>query len=280
MEVSKQNADRLTAMSQRIRLNGLKMALRSGNNGSHLGGSLSCVEIMAVLYGEVLRINLDNPSDCERDIFIPSKAHCVLSHIPALAEKGFIKKDEILNYLDDRGRIVGHPYRPDLGFEYPGGSLGMALSVGIGIALSAKERNSDRQIYILMGDGELNEGSIWEAFMSASHYKLDNLTAIIDRNHLSYDGDTEEVMGLDSLSEKMRAFNWFVSECDGHDTLSLLKAFSEKEERKPHVIIADTIKGKGVSFIENRPEWHHHRLSQKEYEQAVEEVMNAGGALT
>lgn len=271
--------NKLTELSKKIRLSGLDMALNSGNNGAHLGGSLSCVEIMAVLYGEVLRINPLEPLDPNRDVFIPSKAHCVLSHIPALAEVGFIERNEIFKYLDDGGRIVGHPNRPDLGFEYPGGSLGMAISVGVGLALSAKERQSNRQIYILLGDGELNEGSVWEAFMSTAHYKLDNLTAIIDRNHLSYDGDTEEVMGLDLLSHKMKAFNWHVSECDGHDIRSLLNGFSDRCEGKPHVIIANTIKGKGVSFIENRPEWHHHRLSQKEYEQAVEEVMSAGGEI-
>ena len=119
----------------------------------------------------------------------------------------------------------------------------------------------------------MNEGSIWEAFISAAHYKLDNLTAIIDRNHLSYDGNTEDIMGLDSLADKMKAFNWHVSECDGHNTQELLRAFADVEEGKPQVIIADTVKGKGVSFIENRPEWHHHRLSEKEYQLAVEEVM-------
>ena len=152
----------------------------------------------------------------------------------------------------------------------------MAVSVGIGIALSAREKKKTSQIYILMGDGELNEGSVWEAFMSAAHYKLDNLTVIIDRNHLSYDDNTEKIMAIENLADKMNSFNWFVSKCDGHSVKDLLEAFSEHEDKKPHIVIADTVKGKGVSFIENRPEWHHHSITKKQYEQAREEVM--GGA--
>lgn len=278
VDTSKENAVRLADMSKRIRLDALDMALASGNNGSHLGGSLSCVEIMAVLYGEVLNINPQNATDENRDIFIPSKNHCVLAHIPALAEAGFIAKEEILEFQKDGGRLTGYPQRVELGLEYSGGSLGMAISVGIGLALAAREQHRQSQIYVLMGDGELNEGSIWEAFMSASHYKLDNLTAIIDRNHLSYDGDTEKVMGLGDLPAKMQSFHWHVTCCDGHDTASLLKAFTDTKEGMPHIIIADTVKGKGVSFIENKPEWHHHRLSKDEYDQAKLEV-NGGAAL-
>jgi len=273
INTSSENANRLTEMSKRMRLDAMDMALASGKNGSHLGGSLSAIEIMAVLYGEVLRVDPANPLDPNRDIFIPSKNHCVLAHIPALAERGFIEKEEILEFQKDGGRLTGYPQRQEIGLEYSGGSLGMAISVGIGLALGSREKQKGNDIYVLMGDGELNEGSIWEAFMSAAHYKLDNLTAIIDRNHLSYDGDTESVMSINSLADKMRAFNWYVTECDGHDTASLLKAFDDRCEGMPHIIIADTVKGKGVSFIENRPEWHHHRLSQKEYEQAKAEIM-------
>lgn len=272
---SQANIERLVAMSKRMRLSAMDMALASGNNGSHLGGSLSCIEIMAVLYGEILNVDPKNPYNPDRDRFIPSKNHCVLSHIPALAEKGFIPQEEILEFQKDGGRLTGYPRRPEIGLEYSGGSLGMAISVGVGLALGARSRKRNNNIYILMGDGELNEGSIWEAFMSAAHYRLDNLTAIIDRNHLSYDGDTEEVMSLNSLADKLKSFNWHVTECDGHSVESLLKAFDDEKEGMPHVIIADTVKGKGVSFIENRPEWHHHRLSQAEYEKAKEEI--AGG---
>ena len=277
IEVSMANAQRLREMSKRMRLMGLDMAREAGNNGSHLGGSFSAIEILATLYGEVLNFDSNNPLDPNRDRFIPSKNHCVLAHIPALAEKGFITREETLEFQKDGGRLTGYPRRPEIGLEYSGGSLGMAISFGIGLALSAKNHKRDSRIYVLMGDGELNEGSVWEAFMAAAHYKLNNLTAIIDRNHLCYDGNTEDVMGIDSLPDKMRSFNWHVSECNGRDTYDLLKAFCDTSAERPHIIIADTVKGKGVSFIENRPEWHHHSLSQSEYEIAKKEIM--GGAL-
>ena len=194
----------LEAMSKRMRLDALDMALASGQNGSHLGGSLSCIEILAVLYGEILNYDVSNPQWEERDRFIPSKNHCVLAHLPALAEAGFISKLELKDFQMDGGRLTGYPRNVDIGLEYSGGSLGMAMSVGIGIALAAKEDSKRTHVYILMGDGELNEGTIWEAFMAAAHYKLSNITAIIDRNHLSYDGNTEDVMGIDDLAAKMK----------------------------------------------------------------------------
>lgn len=278
MENIENKVARLTDMSKRMRLDALDMALASGNNGSHLGGSLSCIEILAVLYGEILKFDVRNPMDPNRDRFIPSKNHCVLAHIPALAEAGFIPHEEIIEFQKDGGRLTGYPKRPEIGLEYSGGSLGMAISVGIGLALSAREHKRNSQIYILMGDGELNEGSIWEAFMAASHYKLNNLTAIIDRNHLSYDGDTENIMGIEKINSKLESFNWHVSSCNGHCVEALLKAFADKDTYQPHAIIADTIKGKGISFMENRPEWHHHRLSKEEYKQAKEEVLSEGRA--
>ena len=266
-------ASRLTEMARRMRLDALDMALAAGSGGAHLGGSLSCVEILAVLYGEILRFDAKNPLDENRDRFIPSKNHCVLAHIPALAEAGFVAHDEILEFQKNGGRLTGYPRRPEIGLEYSGGSLGMALSVGIGMALAAREQRRPSQIYILLGDGELNEGSVWEALMSAAHYGLDHLTAIVDRNHLSYDGDTEAVMGLDSLGAKLESFGWQVSSCDGHSTQALLEAFADRKPGRPHAIIAETVKGKGVSFMENRPEWHHHRLSSEEHAQARREVL-------
>lgn len=273
IDCSSEKAEQLKQMAKRMRLNALDMALSTGQKGSHLGGSLSCMEILAVLYGEVLRINPDNPYWEERDRFIPSKNHCTLAHFPALAEAGFIEKSELLEFTKDGGRLTGYPKNVEAGLEYSGGSLGMAISVGIGIALASREAERDNRVYVLMGDGELNEGCIWEAFMSAYQYRLDNLVAIIDRNHLSYDGDTEEVMALESLEAKMKAFNWNTICCKGHDTADLLRAFADIKEGVPNIIIADTIKGKGVSFIENRREWHHSRITQEQYEQARKEIM-------
>lgn len=276
IDCSAENAKRLTEMSKRIRLDAIDMALASGNNGSHLGGSLSCVEIMAVLYGSVMHYNVKDPTNIDRDRFIPSKNHCVLAHIPALAEAGFIPHEEILEFQKDGGRLTGYPMRKEIGLEYSGGSLGMALSVGIGMALQLRERKSDARVYILMGDGELNEGAVWEAVMAAAHYKLSNLTSIIDRNHLSYDGNTEDVMQLEPLEDKFISFGWHTISCCGHNTSELLKAFADTSDNKPQMIIADTIKGKGVSFMEGLPEWHHHSITKKQYEQAREEILNGG----
>lgn len=272
MNQSAENVKRIQDMARRMRLQALDMALSTGDAGSHLGGGLSCIEIMAVLYGEVLRFDVKRPAWEDRDRFFPSKNHCVLAHFPALCEAGFIEESELLEFKKDGGRLTGYPRNLEVGLEYSGGSLGMAISVGVGVALACREQKRDNRIYVLMGDGELNEGSIWEAFMSAAHYKLNNLTVIIDRNHLSYDGDTEEVMALGDLSAKMDAFGWHVVTCNGHNVESLLHAFTDLHPEKPTIIIADTVKGKGVSFIENRREWHHNRLSQAQYEQAVEEV--------
>ena len=297
-DLSQDNINRLTEMTKRMRLLGLDMALATGNGGSHLGGSFSCMEIIAALYGEVLNISPETADTPDRDIFIPSKNHCVLAHIPALAEAGFITREECLEFQKNGGRLTGYPMRREIGLEYSGGSLGMAISVVIGMALAErdKEKSSEsndktrRMFYVLMGDAELNEGSIWEAFMSAAHYKLDNLVAIIDRNHLSYDGNTEDVMALGNLAEKMRSFGWYVSECNGRDVGDIIRAFDERyvegdkskyklideAEGKPQIVIVDTIKGMGVSFMEGRPEWHHHRLSQAEYDAAREEILSRG----
>ena len=211
-DVSEESLQRLTKMSKRMRLAALDMALISGNYGSHIGGSLSAIEILAVLYGAVLRYDTNNPLDKNRDIFIPSKNHCVLAHIPALAETGFISHNEIFEFQKNGGRLTGYPYRPEIGLEYSGGTLGMAISVGIGLAMSAKENKRDSKIYILMGDGELNEGSVWEAFMAATHFKVENITVIIDQNGLSLDGRTDEIMSLGNVAEKLSAFGWHVTE--------------------------------------------------------------------
>lgn len=275
MNQSEQRVQELKEIVKRMRLDGLEMALSTGDKGSHLGGSFSCMEILAVLYAEVMKIDSSNPKWEDRDIFIPSKNHCVLAHFPILAEMGFIEHDEIFEFQKNGGRLTGYPRNLDVGLEYSGGSLGMAISVGIGLALSFRERDKNNKVYVLMGDGELNEGCIWEAFMAAAHYNLDNLVAIIDRNHLSYDGNTEEVMKLDSISAKMQAFNWNVILCDGHDVGDLLRAFGEIKSGKPNIIIADTIKGKGISFIENRREWHHSRITKEQYEIARQEILSS-----
>lgn len=269
---SEENIARLNAMAKRMRRMALDMAHSAGAKGAHIGGGFSCMEIMAALYGEVLRLDPQDPLKPERDRLLASKNHCTLAHFPALVEAGFLKEDELYTFSQDGSRLIGYPYAPEIGLEYAGGSLGMALSVGVGQALAARDRGQPQHIYVLMGDGELNEGSIWEAFMSAAQYRLGNLTAIIDRNHLCYDGNTEDVMALGDLRAKMEAFGWNAVSCDGHDIRDLLRAFGEQKDDMPNIVIAETVKGKGLPFAEGLPEWHQHTLSDAQYEQALAEL--------
>lgn len=264
----------LKDLCKKTRLKGLEMTMHSAN-GAHLGGSFSCTEILAVLYGRVLRFDINDPENPNRDIFMSSKQHFVLSFLPILAHFGFFSEEELLNFQKDDGLLTGYPKNIKIGHEYSGGTLGVAISVQVGLALAGKEDKKNNNYYVLLGDAELNEGSNWEAFMSAAHFKLDNLVVIIDRNHLSYDGNTEDVMGLGNLSDKMKSFGWHVVECNGHDVEDLIRAFKDKEKDKPTVIIADTIKGKGVSFMESVPKFHHSKLTQEQYEKAKAEIEGA-----
>jgi transketolase len=229
---------------------------------------------MSVLYGSVLRYDVNDPLNKHLDRFIPSKNHCVLAHIPALAEAGFIPHEEILEFQKDGGRLTGYPQRKEIGLEYSGGSLGMALSVGIGMALHLREQKSDARVYILMGDGELNEGSIWEGLMSASHYRLSNLTAIIDRNHLQISGNTEDVMPIDSIKERWGAFGWDVISMNGDSMADVVKTFDaiDYTNKKPHLLISNTTKGRGVSFMEGIAKWHHGVLNEEQCKEVVKEI--------
>ncbi len=267
-----ENVERIERISKRMRRMALDMAHSAGGKGAHIGGGFSCMEILAVLYGEVLNIDPSNPLNPERDRFLASKNHCTLAHFPALVEAGYLEESELCTFSKDGSRLIGYPYSPEIGLEYAGGSLGMALSVGIGQALAAREKEQPQRVYVLMGDGELNEGSVWEAFMAGKQFNLGNLTAIIDRNHLCYDGNTEDVMGLGDLVAKMKAFGWNTISCDGHNVSDLLRAFSELRNDEPNIIIAETIKSKGLSFAEGKPEWHQHTLSDEQYYQAIQEL--------
>lgn len=264
---------RLKAMAKRMRLKALKMAFGAGKTGAHLGGGLSSIEILAVLYGEIARVDRTNPFWEDRDKILISKAHCVLAYYTALNEIGFITDDELCSFEKNGSDFVGHPIKNiEKGIEYAGGSLGMALSVAAGMAIHAKAVGSRRSIYVLLGDGECEEGSIWETLMFAANYKLDNLVAIVDCNGLQYDGTTMEIAGLDNLSEKFGAFGWKVKEVDGHNVSEIIQGFRENRDGKPLTIIANTIKGKGVTFMEGNPLWHHSELDEQSYKQAVSEV--------
>jgi len=264
---------RIEDMARRMRVKALNMALGAGHNGAHIGPAMSCMEILAVLYADVLRYDIKKPDWNDRDRFLVSKAHCVLAYYTALSEAGFIDADELSTFEKEGTSLAGHPAMDvSRGIEYSGGSLGMALPFGLGMALDAKQSGRSNKIYVLLGDGECDEGSNWEAFLAASHFKLDNLVVIIDKNKLQYDGTTDDVMRLGNLGDKLKAFDWQVVEVDGHNIESMMKIFSLDHTGKPYAVIANTVKGKGVSFMENVREWHHSTLSQSQYDAAIAEV--------
>ena len=241
-----------------IRISVIRSLAEAGSG--HLGGSMSSADILTCLYFSVLRHNPSNPSWPDRDRFILSIGHIAPVFYATLAEAGYFPKEELMTLRKTGSRLQGHPGRDHHlpGIELSAGSLGQGLSVATGMAIAAKIDRREHRIYCLNGDGELQEGSIWEAAMSASHYKLDNLVAIIDRNGLQIDGSTERVMALDPLKEKWESFGWNALECNGHEFSELLAAFSQAREtkEKPSVIIARTIMGKGIKSIEGDFRWH------------------------
>jgi len=269
------NTKELERIANELRILTLK-AVYNAQSG-HIGGSFSSAEIITVLYFYKLKINPKDPLWEDRDRFILSKGHAAPMLYSALAKRGFFSEEELVNNLRKIGsRFQGHPdMRKTPGVEMTTGSLGQGLSVAIGIALGAKyiDKKSFR-VYTLLGDGELNEGQVWEAFMSASKYKLDNLVCICDRNRVQLDGCTEEIMPLEPLRLKIEAFGWEVLEIDGHNIEAIIKAldYAETVKNKPTCIIAYTVKGKGVSFMENTYKWHGRSPNKEEYEEALKEL--------
>lgn len=224
----------------------------------HTGGALSSADILTALYYDAMRIDPANPGWSGRDYFVLSKGHCVEGLLCILADLGFFEERELESFCTFGSRLIGHPNNKIPGIEMNTGALGHGLSVAAGMAKGLKMSRLPNRVYVLMGDGELAEGSLWEAAMAASHYRLDNLTAIIDRNRLQISGDTESVMGQEPLAERWRAFGWQVAELDGHDMDALVAEFrTAPEAGKPRMIIAHTIKGKGVKEMENVAKWHH-----------------------
>ena len=244
------------------------------SSAGHIGGSLSETDILVALYYEVMRIDPENPGWADRDRFILSKGHSIDAYYCVLADRGFFDRKELLTYSQFGSKLIGHPNRQIPGVEMNTGALGHGLSIGVGMALAAKMDKKDYRVFVLMGDGELAEGSVWEAAMAASNYRLDNLVAIIDRNGLQISGKTEEVMAIEPLGEKWKSFGWSVSVIDGHDFSSICSALSEdrKVRNMPSLVIAETVKGKGISFMENEPKWHHGVMTPEEYKKACEEL--------
>lgn len=275
MAGKKLNVVELVELCKKMRLHALNMALVAGNRGAHVSGSLSCIEIYAVLYGHILKYDLSNLLWEERDRFIAGKEHARLAEFPAMAEMGFFPVSQLSSYEEDDGLLVGHQRNLNIGLEYASLSLGMELSFAVGKAIYGKQNNLQYHVYVLLGDAECNEGSIWEAILTASHHKLDNLTVIIDRNYMSVDGNTEDLMAQLDMQSKFESFGWDSCTVDGHDIERLIDVLSYKPENKPYAIIAETVKGKGVSFIENKKEWHQAILSKEQYASAYEEILKS-----
>ena len=246
----------------------------SCNLSAHLGGGLSMVEIMAVLYGHTLKYDKTNPRWVDRDRFILSKGHGVLGYFSVLRVAGLITEEVYKTFQTNESDLIAHPVMNlDLGIESSNGSLGQGLSMGVGIALAAKKKQCSFKVYVYMGDGECNEGSVWEAVMSAAQLRLDNLTAIVDYNKLQSDGDSRYIMDLTDLAAKFRSFGWDVHDIEGHNIAAIVGAFdAARVTDKPRVLVAHTIKGKGISFMENNNEWHHNRLTKANYELAMAEL--------
>jgi transketolase len=253
----------------------LNMALNAGAASSHLGGGLSMVDITATLFGSIMNYNCNDPLWSQRDRFILSKGHGVLGYYSALCKAGFLTEEDIMTFGQSGSELLGHPIiNPSKGIDFSTGSLGMGLSLGIGVALSGQRRKLNYRVFVLMGDGETNEGSVWEAAMSAAKFKLNNLVAIIDRNRFQQTGTNADVMCIGDIASKMTGFGWEVKELDGHNTQDLYNALSAKNDtNKPLAIIANTIKGKGFSFTENNNAWHHGVLTKSNYEKAMGELL-------
>ena len=264
----------LTLKSVRLRKRLLEAIFDAG--AGHTGGGLSCLDILNVLYNRVLNVSPETFSSPTRDRYVQSKGHSVEALYTVLADRGFFPESELKTICHYKSYFVGHPTRKIPGIEMNTGALGHGLPICIGMAIAARMDSALYRVFTLLGDGELAEGSNWEAALAAAHYRLDNLTAIIDHNTLQITGHTRDVMSNEPLDEKWRAFGWAVKIINGHDYAALTAALSQPAERgKPTCVIANTIKGKGVSFMENVAKWHHGVPSEAELKQALADLDSA-----
>ncbi len=266
--------ENIKAKTREFRRQIVEITYRCGK--AHIGSALSCIDIVACLYLGVLRVNPKNPRNSRRDRFILSKGHGCLALYILLAERGYLKKEALFSFCQFGTALGGHPDMQVIpGAEASSGSLGHGLSIGLGMAIAGKVDNSSYKVHVLLGDGECQEGSVWEAVMAAPHFKADNLVAIVDNNGLQVLDSVENTLStLQPLAEKFRAFGWEVKEIDGHNIKQILDALSRVPFKKgrPSCVIAHTVKGKGVSFMENQLNWHYRGLNQEEYRQALEEL--------
>jgi transketolase len=270
--VDRDETDRLRLLALEIRKGVLAMIMAAG--GGHTGGSLSSVEILVSLYFHAMNRDPARPAWVERDRFVMSKGHSAEALFCTLAKAGYFPETELAGYGRFDSMLYGHPTRGVPGVEVPTGALGHGLSMGVGMALAAKRDAAPWRSFVLMGDGEQAEGSIWEAAMAASHYRLDNLVGIVDNNGLQISGRVDEVMGLSPLADRWASFGWTIEELDGNDIAELVAALDRLPARSgaPTLILAHTTKGKGVSYIENQAAWHHKVPTREQFELAMTEL--------
>jgi len=259
----------------------VEMIMESG--GGHIGGDFSVMETLVTLYNQVMNISPENADDPDRDYFVMSKGHSVEAYYAVLADKGFFPTEKVIKEFSQFGSLfIGHPNNELPGIEMNSGSLGHGLPVCVGMALACRMDQRPSRIYTVMGDGELAEGSVWEGFMAAGHYGLDNLCAVVDRNHLQISGTTEQVMTHENLHNQVESFGWNVIEVDGNSISELEDAFETAKtvKGKPTCIIANTIKGfGGGEVMEDKASWHHHVPNQEEYQQIMDEIERRKEAL-
>lgn len=252
----------------------LDMGRHAGGHAAHMGGALSIADVMAVLYWGVMNTRTVGMKAQERDRCILSKGHASLGLYSALMEAGLMDESLKETFEDDYSALLGHPVRNrELGIEFTNGSLGIGLSMGIGVALACKKKSLNNRIYVILGDGECNEGSVWEAFMAAPHLGLTNLVAIVDCNGFQLSGAVDEVMPLGDMSAKLKAFGWNVEDVNGHDVQTLCQVLDpDAAHSAPLAVVMHTVKGKGLSYAENDNAWHHAVVTQKAYEQGLSEL--------
>lgn len=265
--------EHLKALSFELRKDAVNIIMEAGTG--HIGGDMSVMDILVELYFKHMNISPDNMDSPERDRFVLSKGHSMEAYYAVLAAKGFLDiKDVRANFSKFGSRYIGHPNNKLPGIEMNSGSLGHGLPVCVGMALAGRMDGRSYRVYTVMGDGELAEGSVWEGAMAAGHYGLDNLCAVVDRNHLQISGNTEAVMRQECQKERWESFGWHAIQSDGNDIDSLDRAFREAKsvKGKPSVVIADTVKGYGSALMENKAEWHHKVPSREEYEQIIKDL--------
>ncbi len=271
--MEKQNEQRLARTAAQVRLLGMEMVHRAASG--HIGGSLSATDLLTALYFNVMNVDPQNPKWEDRDRFVLSKGHCTPALYPVLALRGFFPLADLELFRSIRGHYSGHAeMRYVAGVDMSTGSLGQGISAAVGMALAGKLDKKDYRVYTLLGDGEIAEGQVWEAAMSAAKYNLDNLCAIVDVNGLQIDGATKDVMPSEPLDKKFEAFGWNVIKADGHDFAAILRAFEDAAacKGKPTVLLAKTVKGKGVSFMENNAGWHGKAPDDAQYAAARAEL--------